>query len=75
MSFYRATDTPVLDFWWRLPWVSKSEWAALFALGGGARINVYVPCNSRTHTFIKLQNSNENVGSRYSASTTFGGPT
>ena len=32
-----ATDTPVLDFWRRLPWVSKSEWAALFALGGGVR--------------------------------------
>ena len=22
-SFYGATDTPVLDFWWRLPWVSR----------------------------------------------------
>ena len=21
-----ATDTPVLDFWWCLPWVSKPEW-------------------------------------------------
>ena len=32
MSFCRATDTPVLDFWWRLPRVSKSEWAALFVI-------------------------------------------
>ena len=24
--FCGATDTPVLDFWWRLPWVSKPEW-------------------------------------------------
>ena len=33
------TDTPVLDFWWHL-WVPKSEWAALFALGGGVRITL-----------------------------------
>ena len=32
MSIFRATGTPVLDFWWRLLWVSKPEWAALFAL-------------------------------------------
>ena len=25
-SFCGAADTPVLDFWWRLPWVSKPEW-------------------------------------------------
>ena len=24
--FHGATDTPVLDFWWRLPWVSKPGW-------------------------------------------------
>ena len=24
--FVGATDTPVLDFWWRLLWVSKPEW-------------------------------------------------
>ena len=35
MSFYGVTDTPVLDFWWCLLWVSKPECAALFALGGG----------------------------------------
>ena len=32
MSIFGATGTPVLDFWWRLLWVSKPEWAALFAL-------------------------------------------
>ena len=26
--FCGATDTPILDFWWRLLWVSKKEWAA-----------------------------------------------
>ena len=35
--FCGATDTPVLDFWLRLPWVLKTEWAALFALGRGVR--------------------------------------
>ena len=24
--FFGATNTPVLDFWWRLPWISKSGW-------------------------------------------------
>ena len=30
--------TPVLVFWWRLLWVSKPEWAALFILGGGMHV-------------------------------------
>ena len=42
MSFCGATDTPVLDFWWHLLWVSKPEWAALFTLGGGM-CDVYSP--------------------------------
>ena len=29
MSFLGATGTPVLDFWWRLLWVSKPEWVCL----------------------------------------------
>ena len=29
--FCGATDTPVLDFWWYLPWDSKPEWVGLFA--------------------------------------------
>ena len=36
--FYGATDTPVLDFWWRLLWVSKPKWAALFVLGRGVYV-------------------------------------
>ena len=24
--FCGAIDTPILDFWWHLPWVSKSKW-------------------------------------------------
>ena len=35
--FCGATDTPVLEFWWRLLWVSKPGWAALFALDRGVR--------------------------------------
>ena len=35
--FCGATDTPVLD-WWRLLWVSKPEWEALFAIGRGVRV-------------------------------------
>ena len=35
LSFYGATDAPVLDCWWCLLQFSKPEWAALFALGRG----------------------------------------
>ena len=38
MSIFGATDTPVLDFWEHLLWVSKPEWATLFTLGGGVRV-------------------------------------
>ena len=37
MSIFGAPDTPVSDFWWRVLWDSKQEWAALFALDGGVR--------------------------------------
>ena len=40
--FCGATDTPVVDFWLHLQ-VSKPQWAALFALGGG----VCVTCSLR----------------------------
>ena len=36
--FCGVTGTPVLDSWWRLRWVSKTEWAALFVLGVGVRV-------------------------------------
>ena len=42
-SFYAATDTPVLDFWWHLLQVSKPVWAALFMLGRG----ICVTCSPR----------------------------
>ena len=32
MSFFGATGTPVLDFWWRLLWVSKPEWVLPYSL-------------------------------------------
>ena len=33
MSYLGATGTPVLDFWWRLLWLSKARvGSALFAL-------------------------------------------
>ena len=31
VPFYGTTDTPILDFWWRLPWVSKPGWTCLYA--------------------------------------------
>ena len=40
--FCGATDTPVLDFWWNLLWVSKPEEAALFTLGRGIWITYYL---------------------------------
>ena len=43
MYFYEAIDTSVLDFWWRLLWVSKPEWAVLFTLGRGMRISTISP--------------------------------
>ena len=36
--FCGAADTPVFDFWWRLLWVSKSEWVVLFMLGRGIHV-------------------------------------
>ena len=48
MAFCEATETPVLDFWWHLLWVSRPEWAALFILGRGIYdvIIQYVPWDS-----------------------------
>ena len=30
--FRGGTDTPVLDFWWHLPWVSKAGWIPCFCV-------------------------------------------
>ena len=35
LSFYGATDTPVLDFWWCHLWFLHAEWTALFGLDRG----------------------------------------
>ena len=35
MSFFGATGTPVLDFWWHLLWVSKPEWVLPYSHCGG----------------------------------------
>ena len=35
MSFFGATGTPVLDFWWRLLWVSMPEWVLPYSHWGG----------------------------------------
>ena len=40
--FNGATNTPVLDFWWHLLWVSKPEWTALFA----ETYMMYIPWHS-----------------------------
>ena len=41
-NFCGATDTPVLDFWWCLFWVSKPAWAALFTLGRGVHVTHFL---------------------------------
>ena len=41
MSFFGATGTPVLDFWWRLLWVSKPEWVLPYLLFCRGECNVH----------------------------------
>ena len=40
--FCLATDTSFLDFCWCILWVSKAEWAVLFALGRGIHVAHYL---------------------------------
>ena len=42
MSFFGATCTPVLDFWWRLLWGSMPEWVLPYSHCGG-KCNVHSP--------------------------------
>ena len=42
MSFFGATGTPVLDFWWRLLWGSKPEWVLPYSLFAEANV-MYIP--------------------------------
>ena len=39
--FCGATDTPNLDFWWCLIWVSKPKWATLFTFTHLRAVNVF----------------------------------
>ena len=41
MSYFGATGTPVLDFWWRLLWVSKPEWVLPYTSHCGGECNVH----------------------------------
>ena len=41
MSFFGATGAPVLDFWWRLLWVSKPGWVLPYLLFCGGECNVH----------------------------------
>ena len=45
MSICWATDTPVLDFWWCLLWVSKPEWVLPYSHLAEAYV-IYVPWDS-----------------------------
>ena len=51
MSFYGATDTPILDFWWCLLSLSQPELAALFARGrcGATPANLLMASMSASH--------------------------
>ena len=50
-SFRRATDTPVLEFWWRLPWISKPGWIPFVCFLCDPQIHLwcdtYLLCGSR----------------------------
>ena len=49
MSICGATDTRVLDFWWRLLWVSKPEWVLPYSNFAEAYV-IYVP-----YKFINIE--------------------
>ena len=42
MSFFGATGTPVLDFWWHLLWGLKPEWVLPYSLFAEANV-MYIP--------------------------------
>ena len=43
MSFFGATGTPVLDFWWHILWVLKSEWVLPYSLFFAEANVMYIP--------------------------------
>ena len=71
-AFYGVTDTPVLDFWWRLPWVSKPVWIPFFAcfLAWGKNlvqcallypVNFLAGWHNRRHFLLKTQPSIQRI--------------
>ena len=49
--FCGATDTPVLDFWWRLPWVSKPGWIPRLRASSPAHIELCLVFRTSTYSF------------------------
>ena len=45
---------PVLDFWWRLLWVSKPEWFLPYLLFCGGKCNVHSPRSTSGATHANL---------------------
>ena len=43
ISFFGATGSPVLDFWWHLLWVSKPEWVLPYLLFLRRRMKCTLP--------------------------------
>ena len=44
--FHGATDTHALDFWWRLPWVSKPGWIPCCVLSHLCDPQIHLWCNT-----------------------------
>ena len=53
LSFFGATGTLVLVFWWRLLWVSKPEWVLLYLYCGG-ECNVHSLRSTSGATYANL---------------------
>ena len=53
MSYFGATGTPVLDFWWRLLWGVKPEWVLPYSHYGG-ECNVHSPRSTSGATLAHL---------------------
>ena len=45
-SFFGTTDTPVLDFWWHLPWVVKPGWIPFCVLSHLCDPHIHLWCNT-----------------------------
>ena len=54
MSFFGATDTPVLDFWLCLLWVLKPEWVLPYSLFCGGECNVHSLRSTSGATYVNL---------------------